>query len=149
MADITKDIVQEIISEITHGTKVLMDIYNLGNTSLMNSIEWEYKDDIFTLIANDYMKWVDRGRRIGARKVPIEPLIKWMKQKGITPKGKQTYNGLAFAIQNGIYKSGIRAKNIFNPIIEYSVDAISEWIVVTLTPIIADEIVKEIEIINN
>lgn len=46
MADITNDIVKEIISEITHGTKVLMDIYNLGNSNLMNSIEWEYKDDI-------------------------------------------------------------------------------------------------------
>jgi hypothetical protein len=148
MPNITKNIVEEVLIEITHGVKTLLDIYKLGRTDLVDSIEWVYKDQAFVLIANDYMKWVDRGRRPGVRKVPIEPLIKWMKKKGIRPRGKQTYNSLAFAIQNAIFKSGIKAKKIFDPIIEYSIDAIGEWIVAEFTPIIAEEIVFEIEEFN-
>lgn len=145
MLEITNTILTEINNELLTGTKVILDLYKLGDSELIKSIEWTYKDEAFILIANDYFKWVDLGRLPKARKVPVEALIKWMKRKNIQPRGNQTYNSLAFAIQNGIYKNGIKARRFVDPIVEFSLDTISEFIVVDFTITAAEEIAKEIE----
>lgn len=145
MLEIDNTILKEINNELLSGTKVIMDLYGLGDSDLEKSLEWLYKDDVFVLLANDYFKWLNTGRKPRARKVPIEPLIKWMKKKNIQPRGNQTYNSLAFAIQNGIYKNGIKARKFVDPIVEFSLDAISEFIVVNFSVSIAEDISKELE----
>ena len=55
---------------------------------------------------NDYGEWVNKGRRKGAKKVPIPALVEWIKQKGIATNNKKVL-GIAFAIQKTIQKEGI------------------------------------------
>ncbi len=53
-----------------------------------------------------YGQWVDRGRRPGTKKVPIEALEDWIKRKGFESDAK-AIRGMAFAIQTSIFKKGI------------------------------------------
>jgi hypothetical protein len=148
MLELQERIIKEINNELFVGVGVLLEIYKLGNSDLIKSIEWEYRDNSFILLANDYFRWVNSGRRPFARKVPVEFLINWIKKKGLQPRGGITINSMAYAIQNGIYKNGIKARNFTEPIIEFSLETISEYILADFTVQIADEIVKEVEKIN-
>lgn len=53
----------------------------------------------------DYGRFVNTGRKKGARKVPIQALVEWIKQKGIATNNKKAL-GIAFAIQKTIEKEG-------------------------------------------
>ncbi len=53
-----------------------------------------------------YGKFVDSGRRAGARRVPIDVLEEWIKQKGFENDAKKI-RGMAFAIQKTIFDKGI------------------------------------------
>lgn len=59
---------------------------------------------------NDYGEWVNKGRRKGAKPVPIPALVEWIKQKGIATNNKKVL-GIAFAIQKTIQKEGIPTNN--------------------------------------
>lgn len=142
MSVIEIDVTTELIQEIIAATKQVMTYYKLGNTQLIESVEWVFKDDQFILIANDYFRWVNSGRRPRARKVPVEALLKWMRRKGIRPRPGQTYNSLAFAMQRSIWKSGIKAKNIVDPIINVTLDILAEYIAEDLSVQTADEIAE-------
>ena len=52
-----------------------------------------------------YGRFVDLGKT-GARRVPIDALIKWIKQKGFESVAKKI-RGMAFAIQKTIFEKGI------------------------------------------
>ncbi len=62
----------------------------------------------FTLeaFAEDYSKYVEKGRRAGTKRVPIQALIDWIKVKGIESGDKEIKNA-AFAIQAAIFREGI------------------------------------------
>lgn len=79
----------------------------------------------------DYFKYVNQGRRKLAKKVPIQAILNWIKIKGVSVKsvdksskrlrGRNKKTGrfgtdlsLAFAIQQNIYKYGIRPANIYD-----------------------------------
>jgi hypothetical protein len=144
MSVIKIDVSKELLNEIIAATKQIMLIYKLQNSALIESIEWTYKDNQFILLANDYFRWVDSGRRPRARKVPVEALLKWMKKKNITPGYGQTYNGVAFAIQNAIYKAGIKARPYTQLIIGATIDILSEALAEDLSVQIADSISEEL-----
>jgi hypothetical protein len=67
--------------------------------------------DLFSLIVTSlpYGGFVDRGRKAGGKKVPINVLVEWIKQKGIETNNKKIL-GIAFAIQNKIHKEGSPTK---------------------------------------
>jgi hypothetical protein len=138
------DVTKELLNEIITATKQIMLIYKLQNSDLIDSIEWKYKDNVFMLLANDYFKYVYSGRRPRARKVPVEALLKWMKLKNITPSYGQTYNSTAYAIQNAIYKAGIKSRPYTQLIIGATIDILSEALAENLSIQIADEISKEL-----
>lgn len=77
-----------------------------------------------TILMADYGVYLDRGRRPGARKVPLEALIRWIKEKrigvGRTSRGRFTartvsVNQLAYIIRESIYRKGIRGRNYIQP----------------------------------
>ena len=139
------EISEKLLDEVLTATKVLMEDYkNLKNSNLANTLEWKYKDNQFILMANDYFQWIDTGRKRGARKVPIEALIPWMKRKNIVPRKGQTYNSVAYAIQQAIFKAGIKARPFTQRIIEQSIDMLSEEMAVQLSISICDEISKQL-----
>ena len=138
------DIKKELLDELRIAMQQLLKIYKLQNTDVIESIEYVYRQDKFTLLANDYLQYISSGRRPRARKVPVEDILIWMKKKGITPRSGQTYNQLAFAIAEGIYKSGIKAKNFIDPMIDLSVDTIIDSIEIDIADQIETELVKTI-----
>lgn len=90
----------------------------LAKGGLVENIKYQVtkKNDIEFLVTKYYEYYV-AGRKPFAKKVPISALIKWIKRyrfkvgKGRDKKGKFiTDLSFAFAIQNAIYKRGIKAK---------------------------------------
>ena len=80
----------------------------VASGSLVNSINYRLRDVAsqiqVQLIANDYLKYVDSGRKPGTYP-PIRPLLQWVSIKGM-PKGA------AYAIQKNIYRFGIKPTNV-------------------------------------
>jgi len=143
---ITVDVNQQFLNELYVATAKVLQIYKLGGTALIKSIEWQYKNEMFVLIANDYFEYVSTGRRPRARKVPVEDIIKWMKKKGIAPRGGN-YNQAAFAIVDSIYKNGIKAKNYINPVIEVTTELTSNELATELSEAIATQIAEDLTVI--
>lgn len=79
----------------------------------------------FQLKMEDYWQWVNDGRKAGKRP-PIEPILKWIAQKGIKPtnfrRGKKPDNlrqfrSLAYAIATNIGKKGTKGNNFYTDVI--------------------------------
>lgn len=78
--------------------------------SLINSINYKLKDTAegiqLQLYANDYLTYVDQGRRPGTYP-PIRALIKWVAIKGMPKQA-------AWAIRQNIYKFGIKPTRVIS-----------------------------------
>lgn len=76
------------------------------------------------LTAADHLKYVDSGRRKGAKMPPPAKLDKWIIARGIAPRDKKgrfiSRKSLQFAIARGIQKNGIKPTNV----IKKSIDAV-------------------------
>ena len=141
------DVETAMIAELTVATRIVMQKRGIKqNSNLIKSIDWEKSQNGFVLLANDYFNYASEGRRPNARKVPIKDLLDWMGRYGIRPKAGQTKNQLAFQIQSGIYKNGIKKKNYANPVVEITSEMIAENTSEALSEIIATAIA---ETINN
>lgn len=82
----------------------------LAHSNLYNSLKVNYSSTnaIIDLFVNDYISYIERGRDPKyTPKVPIEALRDWALSKGI-----DTDNNTLFAIQEGIFKTGIRPRPI-------------------------------------
>ena len=87
------------------GGKVTLEFSNLDNEAKIEKDDWT-----FNLFYNDYLQYVESGRKAGATPVPIRPLIDWMKQKGISNDDR-----VAWAIRESIYQLGIPARPLLEP----------------------------------
>jgi hypothetical protein len=77
----------------------------------------------------DYAENIDKGRRPKARLVPLESLIQWIKRYRIVGRQKRTgkfrsasqssVNAAARAIQQAIYKNGVRARPFIQATLEF------------------------------
>lgn len=56
----------------------------------------------------DYGKYVESGRRPNDRQPPINPILRWIEQKGITPRDGISKRSLAYIIARSIGEDGIR-----------------------------------------
>jgi hypothetical protein len=82
----------------------------IASGSLRNSIEAIATNQGIFVFMNNYGKWVQSGRQPG-KYVPIAPLEKWVKERGISFKNKSgkllTTKQMAFAISTNIKNFGI------------------------------------------
>lgn len=80
----------------------------VASGSLINSINYRLQDTAqginVVLLANDYLQYVDRGRRPGTYP-PIRAIQRWVTIKGIPKEA-------AWAIRKNIYKFGIKPTNV-------------------------------------
>lgn len=113
-----------------------------ANSDLVKTIEFIPSNSGLQLVANDYYEYVSTGRRPKARKVPIEDLIPWIKKYGI---GSGDINALAWRIQQGIYKNGIKGKSYTSPVAENVAELSSEELAEVLSNVIVDEMVEAFE----
>lgn len=64
-------------------------------------------DLVFDIMLNDYIQYIENGRRKGAKFPPIEPIIQWCRKKGLP-----TDNSTIFLIRRAISRDGIAARPI-------------------------------------
>jgi hypothetical protein len=76
-------------------------------------------DLIFDILLNDYITFIESGRRKGAKFPPVAPIVAWARKKGIP-----TDNSTIFLIRRAISRDGIKPR----PIMQYVFDEVDrEW----------------------
>lgn len=96
----------------------------------------------FALFENFYGEYLDRGRPIGIKKVPINALLAWIKAKRIAPRPGQTELGLAFAIQTGIFKRGIEGRKYRAPAFDGAVLLMDATLEKTLLTVLTKDLTE-------
>lgn len=93
-------------------------------------------DIVVSLLVNDYIKFIESGRRAGAKMPPFQPIYEWCKRKGLPSD-----NSTVWAICKAISRDGIAPRPIMSnvlSIIDNRWD--SEW-----SDSIFEEITKELD----
>lgn len=111
--DISK-IVMEFTKDIMDIVRVVMES-NIGSDSYKNLkvIAKNDGDLVFDIILNDYLEFIESGRRKGADMPPVEPIIEWAKKHGIP-----TDNGTIYLIRRAISRDGIAPRPFMATVME-------------------------------
>lgn len=64
-------------------------------------------DLILDIVLNDYIQYIENGRRKGAKFPPVEPIVRWCRERGIP-----TDNSTIFLIRRAIARDGINPRPI-------------------------------------
>ncbi|MDO7849006.1 hypothetical protein Q5H92_21760 [Hymenobacter sp. M29] len=119
-----------------------------------------------TLYALDYLQWIDSGRKKQAKRIPIFALVKFIKDRGLKLRDKQTgrfsrqrvrlkgrdgspavsVNRLAFMIQNAIWRNGIKARPVIAPAFEFGQHLVDLYLDEQLLDGIAYDIEQQINL---
>lgn len=70
-------------------------------------------DLVFDLMLNDYIRYIESGRRKGAKFPPVEPIVKWARKRGIP-----TDNSTIFLIRRAISRDGIAPRPFMDKVFE-------------------------------
>lgn len=94
----------------------------LVNSQIYNTLSVRATNDgdlIFDIILNDYLVYIESGRRKGAKMPPVEPIVRWARSRGIP-----TDNSTIYLIRRAISRDGIKAR----PFMAHVMDEIDrEW----------------------
>lgn len=105
-------VLYHLILESDYGWNNKVNKNTLHDSKLYEDASVQLKTDYsITLFYNDYLEYVERGRPIGAPKVPVKALLEWAKRKGLP-----TDNKFIYAVRQSIYKKGIRPRPILKPL---------------------------------
>ena len=101
VTEFTKDIMQ-LVSAVMEGqalgnNKSSSDIYKNLQVKATND-----GDLVFDIILNDYLTFIESGRRKGADMPPVEAIVEWARSRGIP-----TDNSTIFLIRRAISRDGI------------------------------------------
>ena len=135
--DISK-IVTEFTKDIMQLVHAVMEGQDIGNNKSSSDIYKNLQvkatndgDLVFDIILNDYLKFIESGRRKGADMPPVKPIVEWAKKHGIP-----TDNGTIYLIRRAISRDGIAPRPFMDKVfadIDYVWD--KDW---------ADELFDEI-----
>ena len=86
--------------------------YQIAKT-ITTRVEKFDKEYIVYMNLEEYWKYIEYGRKPGKRP-PINSILKWIRVKGITPRGgiKMSHRSLAYVIARKIGKDGIKARPV-------------------------------------
>lgn len=124
----------------------------LDKGGFAESIKVEATYDGFSIGVSEHAQYMDSGRKPGAKRVPIQALISWIKRYKVGLRDKKTgkfkkrtmtINAMAFAIQSAIYKKGIKPRPFIEASLEYAEELMKTFIDKTLIP----EILTSVEFI--
>ena len=94
-----------------HGLNERAGFNTLLDSNLARSIQVNTNGtDMLTFSIAEYYIYVVSGRRKGARRPPIEAILKWIREKGIDTSWAKTENQAAWAIAKSIQERGIKAR---------------------------------------
>jgi hypothetical protein len=77
----------------------------VGKSNLADTIKVEDGDGL-KMYVNDYIKYIEKGRRAKTKRIPIAVLAQWAKKKGISLNNSELY-----AVQQSIFVKGIVGKS--------------------------------------
>lgn len=107
-------IVMEFSKDIMDIVRVVMES-NIDSDSYKNLkvIAKNDGDLVFDIILNDYLEFIESGRRKGADMPPVEPIVRWARSKGIP-----TDNSTIFLIRRAISRDGIAPRPFMATVME-------------------------------
>ena len=70
-------------------------------------------DVVFDLMLNDYLVFIESGRRAGAKFPPVEPIVRWARKRGIP-----TDNNTIYLIRRAISRDVIQPRPFMSYIFE-------------------------------
>lgn len=85
---------------------------NMDNESISRYIDKD-GDVVVELLVNDYIQYIESGRRKGAKFPPVNPIIRWCRKHNIP-----TDNSTVFLIRRAISRDGIRPRPIMKSVFE-------------------------------
>lgn len=128
--EFTKDIIK-----LVHAAMDGKDLAsNKSSSDIYKNLQVKATNDgdlVFDIILNDYLTFIESGRRKGADMPPVEPIVNWAKKHGIP-----TDNGTIYLIRRAISRDGIAPRPFMDKVfadIDYVWD--KDW---------ADELFDEI-----
>ena len=119
---------------VSNAKSILLNKKKIATGRLYNSIRYNVSSDgSISFSYAEEGKYVESGRRRGARFPPPAPILKWIKIKGI--KGRDRTTGrfikdkaLVFLIQRAISRDGIKPV----PFMQLSIDKATQQLMVDL-----------------
>lgn len=131
-------IVMEFTKDIMKLVQAVMEGQDLSNnksgSDIYKNLQVKATNDgdlVFDIILNDYLKFIESGRRKGAKMPPVEPIVKWAKKHGIP-----TDNGTIYLIRRAISRDGIAPRPFMDKVFADIDDVLDKnW---------ADELIYEI-----
>lgn len=108
--EFSKDIMAlvRMVMESNVGINSKVGVNTLVNSQIYKTLSVRATNDgdlIFDIILNDYLVYIENGRRKGAKMPPVEPIVRWAKSKGIP-----TDNSTIYLIRRAISRDGIKAR---------------------------------------
>lgn len=88
----------------------------LVNSNIYKTLSVKATNDgdlIFDIILNDYLVFIESGRRKGAKFPPVEPIVKWARSRGIP-----TDNSTIYLIRRAISRDGIKPRPFMAHVLE-------------------------------
>ena len=107
-------IVMEFSKDIMDIVRVVMES-NIDSDSYKNLkvIAKNDGDLVLDIILNDYLEFIESGRRKGAEMPPVEPIVRWARSRGIP-----TDNSTIFLIRRAISRDGIAPRPFMATVME-------------------------------
>ena len=68
---------------------------------------------VIELLLNDYVQYIESGRKAGSKFPPIQPIVQWAKKRGI-----KTDNSTIFLIRRAIVRDGIKPRPFMYKVLE-------------------------------
>jgi len=93
-------------------------------------------DIVFDLMLNDYLVFIESGRRAGAKFPPVEPIVRWARKRGIP-----TDNNTIYLIRRAISRDGIKPR----PFMAYIFDEMDDRWDSTWSDRIFEKIMEQID----
>lgn len=99
----------------------LLDNHKVGRNTIIGSdiyktLQVKSTNDgdlVFDILLNDYLTYIESGRRKGAKMPPVEPIVRWARSRGIP-----TDNSTIFLIRRAISRDGIRPRPFMATVME-------------------------------
>lgn len=113
MEALGKETVGQLVYELIRADKK-------ASGDLINSVDYNVLETtngvVLEILANDYLTYVDKGRRPNRKMPPVKKIEEWIKQRGLQGRDKKgrfiKRKSFAFAIAKSIAKNGIKPTNV-------------------------------------
>jgi hypothetical protein len=108
-------------SVVTEMEKILVKANKRATGKLISSLDYDVEekgDGVFDLTVEyiDYGKYVQEGRRPGAKQPPIEVIIRWLRTKKYAAQKGKSIKAKAFIVSKTISRNGIKPLNFNKPL---------------------------------